>query len=417
MRWDENLTTLGVATASAALGVMPVFLTGALTVLIRQDFTLDHSQLGLVVACFFAASGAFSVPGGFLSDRLGPRRSLILAVGGSVLVLSGVAALPMRWTHLLGLMVAGGAVNGLSQPAANLALARTISSNHQGIAFGVKQSAVPGATLLAGLSLPVIGAAFGWRGAFWAGAALAAALLGMAAVVIRDTPAPKVIAGPGTRVASTPRKALGLIALGGGLGAGAATCLGSFLVESAVARSVSLQGAGMLLSVGSAIGIAGRLLSGWSADQRQGDQLRRVAQMMAVGAVGFALLAASGPPALLMVGTVLAFGAGWGWAGIYVYALVLLHPHAPGTASGIAQVGAASGAMLGPAVFGAIVERSSFTTGWIAAAGAAAIAATFLAISSRMVSSIPGRATGPEIPTPANQPALACGLMTNGDPK
>lgn len=411
MRRRGNLPTLGVATASAALGVMPVFLTGALAVLMRQDFSLNHSQLGLVIACFFAASATFSVPGGALSDRMGPRRSLLLAASGSSLVLTAVALLPNRWTHLLLLMVASGAVNGLSQPAANLALARTISTHRQGIAFGVKQSAVPGATLLAGLSLPIVGAAFGWRGAFWAGAVLALLLLASAAIVIHDVGASPVAAAGRGGVGSTSRTALVLIAVGGGLGAGAATCLGAFLVESAVASSLSLSSAGLLLSSGSAVGIAGRLLSGWSADRHQGDQLRRVAEMMAVGAVGFALLAVSDPPALIVVATVLAFGAGWGWAGIYVYALVLLHPHAPGTASGIAQVGAASGAMLGPAAFGAIVERSSFTTGWMAAAAAAALAAGLLLISSRMVPATPRRSMTPVM----NRSALVCGHPDNGD--
>ncbi|MEO2108632.1 MAG: MFS transporter [Actinomycetota bacterium] len=410
-----NLTTLSVATASAALGVMPVFLTGALAVLVRQDFPLNHSQLGLVIACFFAASATFSVPGGALSDCLGPRRSLLLATTGSVVVLAAVASVPGHWTHLLGLMVLSGAVNGLSQPAANLALARTISSSRQGFAFGIKQSAVPGSTLLAGLSLPVVGAAFGWRGAFWAAAAIAAMLLAVTATYIRDPAGPRASRTAGQDVITTPRRALVLIALGGGLGTGAATNLGSFLVEAAVASDFSVQSAGLLLSVGSAVGIAGRLYSGWSADRYPRDQLQRVASMMVIGAVGFAILSLSGPRALIVIGTVLAFGAGWGWAGVYVYALVLLHPHAPGTASGIAQVGAATGAMLGPAAFGAIVEHFSFGAGWLAAAAAAAFAGACLLLSSRMVPRVKLSVSPLPTPTSLKPTALACGPKMNGD--
>lgn len=417
MRRGNSLVTLGVATACATLGVMPVFLVGALAVLIRQDMAFNASQLGLVIAAFFAASATFSVPGGALSDRMGPRRSLLLSVSGSVVVLVGLASLTQRWTHLLMLLFAAGAVNGLAQPAANLVLAARISAHRQGFAFGIKQSAVPGATLLAGISVPVVSANLGWQSAFWGGVLLAVGLLVLTALYIRETAAPRAAAGARLDAAPSPsRIALVLIAVGGGLGVGAATCLGAFLVDSTVERGISIQTAGLLLSLGSAVGVTGRLLVGWLADKHGGDQLIRVSVMLAVGAVGFGLVSVVGPPSVLVIGTVLAFGAGWGWAGIYVYALVLLHPRAPGKASGIAQVGAASGAMLGPAAFGAIVERSSYTAGWISAATAASLAAALLLLSARLTPPArPQIHDVTQLRTEDRSRALACGHTMNGD--
>lgn len=47
----------------------------------------------------------------------------------------------------------------------------------QGLAFGIKEASIPGASMLAGLSLPVIAAALGWRASFVAAAAVAAVVL------------------------------------------------------------------------------------------------------------------------------------------------------------------------------------------------------------------------------------------------
>jgi hypothetical protein len=66
--------------------------------------------------------------------------------------------------------------------------------------------------------------------------------------------------------------------------------------------------------------------------------------------------------------------AGWGWNGLFVFAVVDEHRHAPGHAIGIAQAGLFAGSFLGPLVFGQVAD-SSYRLGWLLEAAAVLAAA------------------------------------------
>ncbi len=59
-----------------------------------------------------------------------------------------------------------GSANSVAQPAINLFMAEQVPLERQGLAFGIKQSAIPGAILVSGLALPLIALPLGWRSAF-----------------------------------------------------------------------------------------------------------------------------------------------------------------------------------------------------------------------------------------------------------
>jgi hypothetical protein len=101
--------------------------------------------------------------------------------------------------------------------------------------------------------------------------------------------------------------------------------------------------------------------------------------MIVVGTAGFVLLA-TGVSWLFVFGAVLAFGAGWGWHGLFNFAVVKYNPNTPAAATGITQTGAAAGSAVGPFLFGVIVESTSYGTAWLSAGAAALVAvATILA--------------------------------------
>lgn len=80
-------------------GVLPVFLTGALAVQLKEEFGIDAGRLGLVAGSFFAAGALASVPLGRLGDRIGPARTLRLAVissGLTMLTAATVVRAPVR---------------------------------------------------------------------------------------------------------------------------------------------------------------------------------------------------------------------------------------------------------------------------------------------------------------------------------
>ena len=114
----------------------------------------------------------------------------------------------------------GGLANAASHPATNLSLAGEVPAGRQGLSFGVKQSAIPAATLLAGLAVPSIALTFGWRWAFAGGAALALAV----AFLVPAGASGSVVRRPQeAREKDARTRPLFLLALGIGLGSAAAT--------------------------------------------------------------------------------------------------------------------------------------------------------------------------------------------------
>ena len=269
--------------------------------------------------------------------------------------------------------------NALTQPAANLFIARTVPPARLGMAFAVKQSGIPAATLLGGLAVPTIALTVGWRWAFVVGALLPI----VGALTIPAVAPPSAGDGAGvpreTARVRVPLRPLVVLGFGIGFGAAAAGTLGAFLVNAAVDAGIAEGPAGLLVSGGSAVGIATRLLAGSRADRRDGGHLRVVSLMLVAGSVAYALYATE-DAWLLVLATPLAFGAGWGWPGLFNLAIVRAHPTAAAAASGVTQTGTYFGAVAGPVVFGAVVERASYRAAWLLAAllallGAATIAA------------------------------------------
>ncbi len=366
-----NYRPMLLAVAVATAGVMPAFLTGGLAVQVREELGFGEAALGLAVALFFAFASLASVVSGWVVERIGSHRSMRLAAVGSAASLLGVALFARSWALLVGCLVVGGFANAVAHPATHLSLAREIPPNRQGFSFGIKQAAIPTATLLAGLAVPFLALTVGWRWAFVGGAVLAL-------VIAFLVPAETHRGVPGIKEARAGDVRTGplvLLAVGTGLGSTAATPLGAFIVESAVAAGIEAGRAGLLLALGSAVGITVRVVFGYLADGMGGGRLKLVAGMLGAGAIGFAMLA-TGASSLLVVGTVLAFGAGWGWPGLFNFAIVKTNPGAPAAATGITQTGASGGAALGPLIFGLVLQATGYTTAWIVCGSIALLSAT-----------------------------------------
>ena len=380
-REASNRRPILLAVAVATVGVLPAFLTGGLAVQIRDELDFGSAALGLAVAAFFASSSLASAIMGRLVERIGFHRGMRLAAIGSAASLFGVALLAGSWAGLVACLVLGGLANAVLHPATNLSLAREVPAGRQGLSFGVKQAAIPAATLLAGLAVPGIALTFGWRWAFAGGAVIA---LAVALFVPAGTPGGVVRRLEEAREKDARVAPLVLLALGIGLGSTATAPLGSFLVESSVAAGLRVDTAGLLLALGSAVNIVVRVAFGHLADGMSGGRLRLVAAMLGIGVVGFALLA-SGESALILPGALLAFGAGWGWPGLFNFAVVKTSPGAPAAATGVTQTGASGGAALGPLLFGLVVEAASYDVAWLVSAAIALGALAAILAGRRMV--------------------------------
>ena len=433
-------TSMAVAALTAA--ALPVFLTGALQGRIADDLDIGTGAIGTAIAAFFIAGAVTSIPGGRLVDRLGAPMALRLGMLVAAVAAVGVAlGADDRWRLTAGLALAGTAL-ALVDPGGARALAASVPRRKLGIAFGAKEASIPLASLLAGLVLPVLGAQLGWRPAFYLGAGLAvltamfvpSALDPMPArrspaspasppadrwsdrqIVEAEEPSEQTSSEPGAsadppgsgegrsvdpttsesaeRLGTAPRTGplLAGLAVSAALAGAVAAAVASFLVPTAQVVGTSAAAAGILLSVASMASVATRLASGLLVDRRPGSELRVIAAMTAVGALGVGVLAilsgpgegsaavggASGMLTLvaLVVAGVAALGAGWGWTGLIFLSAVRLEPERPARAAGAVLAGLGVGGSFGPAVLGTVAEQAGFTLAWTIGAVAMGIGA------------------------------------------
>lgn len=362
---------VAAAVTTATSAVLPLFLVGALAVQIRAELDFGASGLGAVASIFFAMSGVFAPWTGRAADRWGWPLACRIAVASSALTLVLIAAVPRSWLGLTLCLVSGAPAYSLGMSAANLALMRAVREGSRGLAFGLKQATVPLAGLIAGASVPAVGLTVGWRWAFVGTAVLALTSLSVMPRVASGV-VPTTGAVPGGQ--ALPLGTMRLVTVAGGVASATVSTITAFLVSSLVAGGIDPGRAGLMLAVGSAVGIAMRVIVGWAADRHDRVGFAGVAMMLSVGTVGFAMLASS-LPGVLLAGTLLAFGAGWGWPGLYHFAVSEHNRAAPAAATGRVMVGLSVGAAVGPMLFGLVVEGTSYRVAWLATASVALLAA------------------------------------------
>jgi predicted MFS family arabinose efflux permease len=374
--------TISASIFATAAGALPVFLLGGVAVQVRGDLGFGEGRLGLSVTLFFALSSALSATAGRITQRMGIHRAMTMTSVVSAAGLLIMASSP-AWTVLAVGLVVGALANAFAQPAANLLLAQGIDRRKQGLAFGLKQGAVPLTSLLGGLAVPVFALTIGWRWAFVAGAVCAGLLLTLIPPDLRSAPRPAKGAALPKLIPGTRRPLL-VLSGAAALGNMGANSLGVFLVESLVAAGTAEARAGFMLMGGSFLGMSMRVGMGWWADRTPRQLFRTAALMLGIGAVGYALLA-TGSRDLMPIGILLTFGAGWGWNGLFAYSVVASNRMAPATATGITQRGLFFGAMAGPGLFGIIAENFGFSAAWATVAVLVLLGSIAMYSGSRMM--------------------------------
>jgi ACS family glucarate transporter-like MFS transporter len=159
---------------------------------IAAAYHFSNVQLGWVFSSFLIGYALFQTVGGWLADRLGPRRVLTAGVIWWGIFTALTAALPLGVANALLLFVAirflFGAGEAVIFPASNQFVARWIPVHERGLANGL---IFAGVGVGAGLTPPLITYIIvhhGWRSSFWV-----CALIGLVAGAVwfmaaRDTP-------------------------------------------------------------------------------------------------------------------------------------------------------------------------------------------------------------------------------------
>lgn len=143
-----------------------------------NDFNLNFTEVGSLMAVFFVVSGIGQALAGVWVDRFGAQR--VLCAGLALLALSGV--LVALATSFVGLMLAAlvaGVGNCVFHPADFALLNRRVSAPRLGHAFSTHGLSGNLGWALAPLLMLAVATSFGWRAAGWTAALVGMAVLGI----------------------------------------------------------------------------------------------------------------------------------------------------------------------------------------------------------------------------------------------
>ena len=329
-----------------------------------------------------------SLPAGWLTDRLGVRLTLGLGQGltGAMVALASLAA---GFPALLGLLFLGGLGWSVINPATGKAIVEWFPHRERGLAMGIKQTGLTLGGIATALLLPPLALATGWRRALELAAA--ASLLSAAFVGLAYRPAP----GPAEEIPTgRPRLAeigpflrrpglLVLFVCGLALSVVQSSVMAYLVLYAKEVFRVSVVEAGQLFALAQAGGTGARLAWGIVSDRLFGGRRRPGLIVTALISTGISATFAFGGSALTPLAPLLAVIAGagaFGWVGLHL-ALVAEIGGAryAGLLTGVAVSFAWSGVLVGPPIFGLVLDATgSYRLPWLILGAAALLAAIAL---------------------------------------
>ena len=366
---------------------------GALAPYLRASLHLSTFEVGALPALVFLGALVVSVRAGRLTDRIGAGRALVGGQLGVALGIGVATLAPGRTLFLIGVGIAGlgyGAVN----PATNVLSTSLVPRRRRGLFLSVKQTGVTLGGLIAGIALPRLADAIGWREALLVpiGMLLVSALV--AVWVARretigwfDLPA-QASAGtivhlrvPGLKVTAV----FGFVS--SGIQLSVAAYLTVFLVDT---HHFSRPNAGLALSVAFGAGCVGRVAWGSISDRFFASHATTLVISSGGSLVGLAMISAGVHGVLLWLVIALVGFCSIGWNGVY---MALLTDRAGdvklGQATGRGLMFLYGGVVVLPPLLGALHDTvRSWSTVWAVACGAVLAAMTMLALGPRVSVSV-----------------------------
>ena len=152
-----------------------------------KEFGLSKTEIGLVFSAFAYPYLIFQIIGGWVSDKFGARRTLIVCglVWASATVLTGMAG------GLISMFLARillGLGEGATFPAATSAMSRWVAKEKRGFAQGITHAAARIGNAVAPAAVVAIMATYGWRESFYVCAGLSFVWVGLWAITFTEHP-------------------------------------------------------------------------------------------------------------------------------------------------------------------------------------------------------------------------------------
>ncbi len=353
-----------------------------------QDLGLARKDVGLLVTAAYLGGVLVLVVAGSLSDRFGVRALFLvgMTLAGIPLALASVAP---TFLWLLVPMVLYGVGNGFALPPTTRAIVEWFPTRRRGVAMGIKQTGVALAGMICGLIVPPLGEAVGWRGTTLVLGVLTVVAGIISWVLYRERPDdPSAGPRPARPGLSTVIRNRSLLLLSGVtfLYAGVQLSLAGFMVLFLTEKvGMSIVEAGAMLALAQAGGIVGRIGWGVVSDVLFGGRRKIVMAIFSVmAAVSSVVLAMTGPEtprAVLLITLVVAGVSAIGWNGInMLFVAEIAGRQASATAAGLNLTCSYLGIMVGPPIFGYLVDMTgSYATAFLV--GAAASLASLLLLA------------------------------------
>ncbi len=385
--WRSRISIL---LGAHAIGTMHSVSVLALAPVIRPDLGLNFAEFGLLMTAYSAGQVSGSVPAGAFVDRVGVGWAL---VGASAILCIG-AALLTRATGLnlalFALLVIGWGYS-ITNPATARGVLEWFPPNRRATAIGLKQTGVPVGGVLAAGTL-ALSAHISWQAIIWIIIAGTVCNAGICLTLARKPPPRRRGAGgllSGFAKLAKDKNFGALVVSSGLFNVGQYnffTYLTSFMREAAQATQ---EMASLTLGIAQAVSAIGRI--GWGALSDtvfDGKRKWLAAGVVASAAVFFVGMAAVGAVqgAFIAIGVAVLLGLT-----IASYASLMqtmavesVPPENSGSAMGYITIGTASGAMVGPPIFGAVVDATGlFSNGWLVTAAIVASGVALFALRFR----------------------------------
>ncbi len=378
-------------TAIQTMVTMAGFSVPVFAVPMARDLGIAPGAVGFYVSAVFSAAMIGAILGGHGVRRFGAIRMAQLALGSAALAMAtlslGVLALIVLAALFMGLAY------GPPTPASSHILARTTPPRLMPLVFSIKQTGVPAGGALAGLLVPPMVLAWGWRGA-----CIAIAVVCLAAIPILQPLRRRLDHDrePGARFHGgffgPIRLALGdpvlrrMSFLSFSFSAVQMSMIAYLVTYLIEVVGLDLVGAGLVLAAAQVAGVVGRVF--WGAVSGRLLDARRLLIGLGIAMSGASLLTAgfdpSWPPAALYATAVLFGATAIGWNGVFLAEFARVAP--PGQA-GLATGGAVfvtfAGIAVAPGLFGLLLAGGfGYTAGFVMLA-CTALVGTGLAVGRR----------------------------------
>lgn len=378
---------LGVAlTIQIATSIVAAALQ-VLLPLVKAEFHLTFAQAGVVTNFFFFGSFLTIALAGWAVDALGGR--IILVVGGLITGAAALAcALASAFVVLLGVLLVMGVGIGMVTLAGIVGVRAAFPIRLRGTVMGIRQTGIPLGSFFAALILPSIALATSWRGALAAAgaASIVVAIAGLR--IYRSGPRARTTSVGSASLLSLLTRDITVAASSGMLLVIGQFCLQTYLVAYLIHdRNLPITTAAFYLALSQLAGAAGRILWGVVSDRVLAGSRRNALLVAggsgALGSLALTILPSGFPFALVVVAILVCATGAIGWPGVQVLLLTdLARPGNEGRSVGLGQMIQQPGTVIGPFLFGLIVDATgSFRAGWL-------LLAVFLGLAVLIMSTV-----------------------------